>query len=548
MNAAGRMRTSTALALALASLLSLTLPRVAPAAPAASADSSATSPVEGRSWLNRLFDRYLRTRPHPMEDLRGRAEATADRYLEFAGRTIDVVLVSQVTVFDEDWHAKGNLSTRLFKSLTTPLQSTTGDGTIRRQLLFSPGEALDPLALADSELLLRSLPFIDDVRIMVIPLVGPESNVAVVVETRDSWPLGVDGKVVAPDRFDAGLYSVNLLGHGLAWSNELVHNAASPHEWGYHGHLRQPNPTGHFIDMDLDFEDSWRRLRRRFQVTKNLVHPGVSLVGGGMLEGTDDRDNEGVPRRFVAADGWLGRAFRIGRVGDRATTARILLVPAMGIVRTHFRARPEVSLTENRGYHDRTLALAGLSLVKVRDFKTNFFYGMGETEDIRAGWSLRMTLGYEDGEFQARSGSWLGVGRVSVLQGGQVLAGSLEGGGYWRNGKFEEGVIDAGGLLASRLYLLGAYSQRWYVRAGYTRGINRFPEDRISLGNREGLRGVDDGVLTGDERLVASLETRIFTPWTLLGFRCMVLGYGDIGFIAAHDGSGGGRHVVDGGG
>ncbi len=496
------------------------------------------------SWLGRLFERYLRAKPQTGENLRGRAEATTSRYVAYSGWTIEVVLVNQVQTFDEDWHARKGFGARIFNNLTDPLQTSTQDGTIRRQLLFHAGQPLDPVALADSEILLRSLPFIDDVRIMVVPLAGAERCVAVVVETRDSWPIGVDGKVVNKDRYNASVYSVNLLGRGLAWSNELVHRAADPHPWGYRGHLRQPNPTGHFTDLDLDYEDSWRRLRRQATLQKNLVHQGVRLVGGGELESEDDRDNEGIPRKFTRGDAWLGRALRLGPRQERSRSGTLLLVPALGYRKVSFDERPAVTLSTNRSYHDRTLLLAGLSLVRVRDFKTSYFYRMGETEDIRSGWQVQATAAYEDGEFQKRSGSWLRAGLVSVGRRGRVLALRVAGGGYWRSGDFEEGVLDASCFFATRLYGLGAFGQRWYLRTGYTRGFDRFPEERISLGNRTGLRGVDDDVLTGRQRLVSTVETRLFTPWSLLGFRCMLLGYLDAGVVAGQSQSLSGRRVL----
>ncbi len=515
-------------------LAGLGIPETASAFPAAAdTDSSVQVPVqESHSWLSGLFDRYLRTKPHPEDDLRGQAKETVSRYLSFAGWTIEVVLVNQVDTFDEDRHAQTGFATRFVNSLTNPLQSNTREATIRRQLLFHRGQLLDPLALADSELLLRSLPFIDDVRIMVLPLTGAERKVAVVVETRDNWPLGVDAKVVNKDRYNASLYSVNVLGYGLAMSHELVRNAGRDHGWGYHSHLRQPNPTGHFVDLDLDFEDSWRRLSRKIVLQKNLVHPAVRMVGGGILENTDDRDNDQVARKFTAGDFWLGRALGLGSADPSTGYSRLLLVPTVGYNRISFSDRPEVSLDENRSYHDRTLLLAGLSLLRVKDFKTSYFYKMGETEDIRSGWDAQITTAYEDGEFQVRSGTWLQAAMVAVGGRGRVLALRLGGGGYWRRGDFEEGVLDASGFFATRLYDLGPYGQRWYLRAHYTCGFDRFPGEVISLGNRTGLRGVDDDVLTGRQRLVTSLESRLFTPWTVLGFRCLMLGYVDAGVIA----------------
>src|SRR5207244_4966084 len=60
--------------------------------------------------------------------------------------------------------------------------------TIRRELRFKAGEPCDVGRLADSERILRDLPFIRSAIISTTP--APGDSVDVVVSTRDDWSLG----------------------------------------------------------------------------------------------------------------------------------------------------------------------------------------------------------------------------------------------------------------------------------------------------------------------------------------------------------------------
>ncbi len=86
---------------------------------------------------------------------------------------------------------------------------------IRKELLFTRGECLDPLLLAESERILRAYPFISEVDIYSVEM--PDGDVHVVVDTEDEWTTkftaGVDLETGV--RVTAlGVTEENLLGSG----------------------------------------------------------------------------------------------------------------------------------------------------------------------------------------------------------------------------------------------------------------------------------------------------------------------------------------------
>ncbi|NJK86666.1 MAG: hypothetical protein HC906_12545 [Bacteroidales bacterium] len=91
---------------------------------------------------------------------------------------------------------------------------------IFRNLLFVPGDELVPFTLADNERLLRTLPFIEDARILVKPLKGSDS-VDIEVITKDVWPYGVGIDLSSVNSGKFSLTYDNILGYGHELQNNV---------------------------------------------------------------------------------------------------------------------------------------------------------------------------------------------------------------------------------------------------------------------------------------------------------------------------------------
>lgn len=502
----------------------------------ASADTSlaaAGTAAPQQGWLSRNLERYFGGDNQQAEDLAGEALGIVDAYLAHAGKTIEVVIVHQVAGFGESWEHDPSAARRLLSEMTGSFRSNTRDGVIRSYLLFSRGDNLDPYALADSEVMLRRLPYINDVRLTVVPLAQDGQAVAVVVETTDRWPLGVDGRVTSADEHSVELYSENVAGYGVEFSNEVLHNSLDRPVWGYRGRLRKENIGATFIAGELVYENSYRRHTRLAQAERLLAHPGLHRVGGVSFEHTRERESELQPNRFEHSEVWLGDVVRLRR--DRGRGKRPVLVPAVRYLRTDFRARPEVAPDSNRTFHERKALLAGLTFRRLQDYKSSYLFGDGETEVLPVGAMVKLSTGYEWREFETRTPVYLATSLTSVRHRGDVVFFNLDLGGYFRNRRMEDGVFKVGAAYLAPLLEAGRRSFRFYSRLEYTLGLNRHPDDHIFLGERAGIRGLPDNAVRGNQRLVGTLAARMFTAWTLWGFRCSFYAYADAGVVGPED-------------
>lgn len=481
-----------------------------------------------RGWFQRTLHRYFGRAPLTGDELSGRAEQTVDSFAPHAGRPIEVVIIHPVLRFAAE--ADTATSDAWLSSLARRVGPYTRERVVRQYLLFGRGDRVDPYALADSERMLRRLPFINDARLLVIPVGGAADGVAVVVEYRDRWPYGASGKIKTEDRYEASLYTTNLAGLGLHFDNMIIRNNLGEPETGYRGRLAKENVAGSFVDVALAYEDSWQALERSARLTRREVHPAILFVGGASWEDFRDRDNRGVPRRLVRTSAWTGRVIQLHRDRTFASGVRRTLTPAVSYGRRHFADRPATDPDTNRAYHHSRTWLGGLTYRRITDFKTSYLYRMGEVEDVPAGMALQLNAGYEDGEHHDRTVGFMDAGGALVRERGDVFVGNVACGGYLRDHRFEDGLLDLG--LAYVTPLHGArYRYRTYLWTRYTLGIDRVGDAGLALGDGSRVRSLTGPDVRGDQRLMTSLEFRLFTPWSLLGFRIMDFGFVDAGTV-----------------
>jgi hypothetical protein len=487
---------------------------------------------EDGSWLTRTLKRYFGNSGQIGEELDGQAVELVNEYEAFIGKTIEVIIVHQVARFDPNWYANQESSQKILTSATKPFQSYTKDRLIREYLLFEQGQALDPFLLADSERMLRELDFINDVRILLVPLMGKDDDsVVVVVETRDKWPFGITGNLKDIDRYDLNLYFSNIGGYGVRLDNKLKYRGDLEPNAGYQGRLRKENIKGSFIDLFLLYEDSWQVLSRQASLQRTLVHPGIRWLGGGSWEYTDLRDNGGIPRKYQIGDYWLGYAIPLNDQRSIEQSARPMLIPAVRFRKIDYLEAPSASADSNSGYLDTRDYLAGVTYQRFKNYKTSYLFKMGETEDLPGGFTAKLSGGYQDRQVYDRTSGFMQLAFAKIRSGGSITMVGVDLGGYFHEYRIEDGSLNVVGAHFTRLMGGGSFRHRFYARAGYTLAFQRKWDETLVLGNSTGLRGLDDNLVLGNQRLVVNLESRVFTPWSVLGFRFMLFGYADVGTV-----------------
>ncbi len=487
---------------------------------------------EDRNWLEELMHRYFGNEVVIDKELQGSGLESVGPYVVHEGKTIEVIIVRQVKNFESGWDDDRIGAERLLNSFSERFSDYTQEWVIRQYLLFHTGETLVPFDLADSEQLLRDLPYINDVRIHVVPLDGETDKVGIVVETNDRWPVGVNATVITKDRWRAKLFSTNVAGLGLSFSNEILRNKQSQKDWGYRGELLKQNLGGSFWSARTLYEDSYQKNNLLLEVNRPLAHPGIQFVGGANWQYLEEFEDDEYKRGLHQTDLWLGDVIRLYDRKSLHEGARPVLVPAIRVLdRDHYQ-RPVVYADSNRSYHDFTQYMASVTWQRLKSYKTNFLFGEGEVEDVPTGLSMRLTAVQEEGEFQSRPGVFFDSSTISLRNRGDVTFLGFSVGGFVDEHKLEDGVVDLKGAYFTSLLGQGTIRHRFYGSLNYTQGIGRHTQDRIFLSDRSGIYHLEDGRVSGNKRLVAKMMYRLFTPLSLWGFRMSFFAFSDAGVIA----------------
>lgn len=492
--------------------------------------------AETGNWAERILGRFFGRKVLPGDQLGGTGQPVVGPYLPYAGRRIEVVIVHQVKNFEAGWDADRKGAERLLNSLSRPLHDYTRETVIRQYLLFERGDEVVPFDLADSERLLRNLPFIHDARLIVVPLVGEDEAVAVVVETNDRWPFGGTATVIDTDDWRARLYTTNLLGLGTLFSHQVLRRADGRPAWGYEGRLEQANLGGSFLGAKVLYEDSYLRSWRRLGLERPLVHPGLVVIGGVTWEDFDERDQMTDQNGYHQVDAWTGRVLPLYDHRDAGVRRRTMLVPAVRFVQRDYYHRPAVAPDSSCAYHDRRQYMASVTWLSKTPFKTSYLYADGEIEDVSAGTSVRLTGFWEDGEYRDQPGFYLDAQRLALQERGDLTRLGVSLGGYIRGGNVVNGALELHGSYISPLIQSGAYRHRFYSNLDYTTDLGRCAADRIYLDDRSGVSHLENEKVAGTRRLVLQGRYRLFTPHSVLGFRMGFFGFGDVGFIGGPGG------------
>lgn len=417
------------------------------------------------------------------------------------GTPIVSVRVERHDIFDLDDPAT---SARPYRWVDA-LHALTREQFIRSLLLFAEGDALDPLRLAESELILRGTGFLNPVTISSRRV---EGGAEVIVETRDQWTISVDASYdVSGNRHRGGgsLSDDNLLGSG---KSVLVGLTTDPEResrtFGYGDRAF----FGSRWQVDLESTTSSDGFARFVRVRYPFFALSTRWAGGLEWRQGDSREHlwseseravEGrVERRELEA--WFG--FRLRQRGLR--TDRLIfgvfgeraLFDAWRRIDDRPLARPE----------DRDL-LGGEVSWEHQTFRWQLVEGFRSwhrQEDLPLGPNWKLTAGL--------SLPALGGDRTRLRYRASFDVGR------WRERTYMWAIADLTGRIESgdlanavhHLELGGAVTGKAGFRARVAVDLGqRLDRDRqLALGADSGLRGYDPYAFDGTSRLVANVEWR----------------------------------------
>jgi hypothetical protein len=413
---------------------------------------------------------------------------------------------------------------------------------LRENLLISTGELLDPLTISDNELLIRSLSYIDDTRFVVVPVDGADS-VDVVVITKDKFSFGISPIIKSFDNVSIKLWNENLygLGHHIEGEASFI-TSRTPVARFEHGNYTIPNINGSFISGNLGYDLIDGRHRYSIGFSRGYLPPAIT-TGLGMQYARYSWTEAMMQQDSVYLDSdfdmeiqhvFFGHTFALQKQ-EHSLLHNIYLTPGLSMLKRHYLERPETDEALIDNYRNFTLFLANLSISRNNFYNSNYFYEFGRTENVPYGFKLNMLGGLEIGEYYNRFYSGFNISASDYIRGVGYLYAEIGSGGYYHEGRIEEGLIGCRFDYASQLFRIRHNKVRLFSSVSYIRGINRSGTDYIRFEGNNGIRGFSSDVLRGNQRLSFHIEPVVFTPWVVMGFRFVFFAYAAMGMIGSEE-------------
>jgi hypothetical protein len=466
------------------------------------------------------------------------AQAPAD---SCATGPISAIRIDNASIFDEtdpDLDRRFRWAYRAANALHV----RTRDWVIRRELLFQPGDCLDPFLVEESERLLRGYSFLSDVEIRSRAEV--DGGQLVEVDTRDDWSTRVDVRFGSSLKLEGlRLTEENVLGSGQSLGVFFVGRDVQ-REYG--ASYYTPQLLGTRWDLRLEAG----KTRPGSFVRQEVAYPYVGEVShwaGRQSFVREDRYFDYItaddpelraghillPVREKLFDVALVR--RIGQPGNMALLGAALTYQELAYPGEPLVA-PEGRYADRFPADDSTRALLRPHAQQLDNIRAFLLVGHRTVQwETRRG--LNSMRGNEDVRLGAETG--LAIGRsLSALENDDDLFGTISlyggvGAGdalFFMRARVDsrrdlnapvgvsewEDVYAEGELLA---YLKPRrYSRHTLVAraAGLGAWHTRTPF-QLTLGGDRALRGYDPERFPGGRRLVLNLEDRVYFGWPLRG-------------------------------
>ena len=430
--------------------------------------------------------------------------------LEQSGARVGKIEVINDNIFDIDDPSEN----RTLYRWANALHITTKPAVISAQLLFQPGDDFSEQTIKETERLLRSNRYLNDVRIT--PTSYDDGVVDLEVRTTDVWTLspGISfSRGGGTNSGGIGLKEYNLLGRGsnvgISYKSTVDRDALS---------LRyiNRNVLGSRYQAIAEYSDASDGYSQRLGLDRPFFALDTRRAGGATIrrgrrtESLYDIGDIAAQFEHTFADhefyfGW-SKGLRDG------WTKRVL--SGFGFRSSEYDTvpdglYPQAIAPENRRF---VYPFVGIEFLQDDYITTMNFDQMSRTEDRHLGMRASFRLGYADRALGSHDDAWIYQGEFSNT----LLRTSNS---TFVVGANLDGRLENGATTNARLAVSGRYDKRQadnrllHISLTATTGENLDLENTTYIGGDNGLRGYPLRYQAGDSSVLFTLEQRIFTDW-----------------------------------
>ena len=468
-------------------------------------------------------------------------------YEEHEGKVIRRIIIKELgfeKVFTDTTKTINYYGTRILNALHTD----TWAWVIRDNLFIKAGTRINRFVVADNERYLRSLDFIQDARIIAIPIRGTNDSIDLEVITKDLFSITGSLDIGSTRRQKINIAENNLAGAGQKIQfTTLVDQDRQP-SFGYDLRYTKNSVLHSFINASVGYS---KINRDRFgdegistfyvQLNRPLVSPFSRIAGGFHLDVNNSSNAYIKPDslyfdfRNTSLDVWAGYNIGVNKLLEN-NDRRSRTFAAVRYFQNRFGTKPfQIKDQFDAFYNDRQGVLGEVTFYKQEFYQTNYIYGFGTTEDVPYGYNIALTSGwYKQLNLQRFYGGF-NAGQYSVTRKGEFFHGFLRAGGFLSRGELEDASILLGGSFYSKLFLFKKHKMRQYVKVSFSRLVDMVTNEPLRINNALGLRYFGADSLSGRQRMSAYAETFLFLKTKLLGFQLAPFAFIDASLLTGEN-------------
>ncbi len=449
-------------------------------------------------------------------------------YLRFSGKRIRKIDIQRLNVFGSNINNPEALNANKLETLLNRTHFNTNEFIIRKNLLFSEGDTVSPLTLSDNERILRQLPYIDDSRILVIPV--SDEEVDILVLTKDVYSLGASFDYRSIAKGSVSVFEKNIFGMGHEFRIQVPYDSDLSDSPGLGIGYNINNIIKSFINLKIFYFDGLGKKTYGFDIQKKLISSETKYAGGisvRQMYTTEDLDTLTVPEplKYNLQDYWFSRSFLI----SKESVSRIIL--GARYTNNNVFDRPFILPDSYHHLQKYRMFLGSASFSVQKYYKTSLIYNYGRTEDIPHGGLFNVTLGKEINEFKERYYTGISLSAGEDLQSLGYFYASTGIAAFFNEGYSEQGIFMIRSSYFSNLLYLGSNRLRNFVRVDYTRGFDRYSDESLSFIREDGFSGFKNDSASGAQRLSVGIESVLFSPANVYGFRFAFFAFSDFGIL-----------------
>ena len=453
-----------------------------------------------------------------------KAKKEINPYLKYKGRVIKDIII---TVYDPFGH---NVNDTILHSINSSqrfgnkIHVTTRHFVIINRLLFKNNDTLNPLAISESERILRTAVFINDARIYISKSSHKDSvNVHVIVH--DKWPITLP--VLISDVFiDAKFKNQNLFGVGQQF--EQYGRFTRPNEYAFTGAYGIANIDNTYISGQLAYATKKDETSIGLSFDRPFFSPLTPWAGGAAVshswkayQYTDSTISEEkkIPLNNFGHDVWAGKSFNlVDLTNDKSFFNQSTNIIMGGrYYANRYLNRPSTTIDPTQQYYNTSAILGNIGFSVQQYYKDKYIYRFGANEDVPEGLIVQFIYGGIKNEYQSRRFyTGIEVARAKHFKFGYMSATFSYGVFY--NKKVANDITTNYKLYYfSDLFKKGRWLFREFVNFNLVHGENKLVGETITFSGDE-LYGFENRTLNGNTKIALSSETVAYLPYNLIGF------------------------------